>query len=467
MSRCIPNHLLVVVSFALLLVCGSPEMNAEVVQTKIDSFYHRLNSDCGNSFDGINADFETTFSESAQADVLAEVIERSAKEPKDTLILANAIYFEDAFVRRNGTKPWSSRLESTLLAQAHHPNFVVRESLAKMLIHRHESQWRELNLSFLQDDNDDVRERVLNEINRSGWPDALAIDAAYIKSTQPEGTYHKSVVSAKRYTNPKDNERAEQICQMSIRPDAQKNYLEYIAQHRADPDYEVSVDTAERFYESIQANINFKKAEDDEKKRVGFLHANKDFHYATVVDETSISQFQPRPGSEQVDFMYWLFDTKDSTTCQYACRYCKLVVPPNNQVQLVTEIAERATHDPVNNDVLLNVLMFSEHQRSPSPQVGVWSEKLGSLVWQQKGNPDRRIRNYIIRYINGWATAGYRDRVLSFLNDKDTDVLQGAIDAIDEWPDRIEIYSRYLAEHRGDSTYAAGVHFIHDLEIGW
>ena len=467
MIRCASNSFLAAIVSGLFLFCGSLALRADVPQSKFELFYQRLNSDCGNSFFTINEDFNREFPKDNQADVLAEVIERSAKEAKDTLILAQAIYFLETFVHSDGSRPWNQRLEDVLLAQAHHADPSVRIALASFLIRRHDPQQRGLILSFLDDENDDVRNRVLDEINRNKWSDALSIDSEYIARTKPEGTHHKSVVSARQYTNPEDNERAGEICSMSQQPDVQAYYLAYIAKHRDDPDYEVSVDTAERFYKSNQENIDYRKAVADEKKRAGFLHANVDFLNPTVTSKPSATQFEQRSFPEQVKFVYWLFDTKDSTTSQYACRYCHLVVSPEIKAQLVTEIAERATHSPVNNEVILNVLIFSEHQDDPSLQIGVWSEKLESLVWQQKDNPDRRIRNYVIRYINGWKTADYRGRVLSFLNDKDPDVLQMAIDAIATWPDRMEIYEKYLTEHKADSTYGDGVHFIHDLTSGW
>jgi HEAT repeat protein len=435
---------------------ASAEIKAEVPEDKVKAFYDSLNTWCGNGLMFVNRDFEKNFTEKDQADVLAEIIERSAKIPNDSYVLLHAMGMAGSFVRPDGTRPWNPRLESVLLAQAHNSNPYAREALVAVLLNRHENKQRDMILSFLKDDNDEVRQSVLDGINKAKWPDALTICKEYIDQTQPEGSYKGSVICAKRYTNPEDDYRAELIFNKLTEPHALEDYASYSALHKNDPDYEVSVDCAERLSKSIQDDLNYNKAVEEEKKREDMVHK-------LVADQENGKPPQPRSFPEQVDFLYWLFDTKDSSTAQYAARYFVGSIPSKDRTRLLTSIAKRATQTPVNNQVLMDVLILSEFQPNEPVNNRIWSEELESLIWGQKNNPDRNVRSYAIRVLEGWGPDSRRNKILFFLNDEDSFVRETCIGAIYRWPDSRDIYAKYVKEHQSDPECHQTIYSIKEL----
>ena len=429
---------------------------APVPEERIDQFYQELNTNYGNGLTPINTDFEKSFPESDQADVLAEIIERSATTPGNINVLSNAMYFAETFVRPDGSKPWNQRLQAALLAQAQNSNPRVRSRLAGFLISRHENEFRKRILSFLKDDDNEVRQDVINGIIKDHWPDALEICRQYILRNGSIPNYRGSIICAKRYTNPQDVKRSNEIAQAMEQPNAQKTFESYIAAHNDDPAYEVSVYTAKQFLKSIPDNAAFEASITEEKKRADLLH-----ELVLKIESGAPPEYRAFP--DQLNFLYWLFDTKDPSTSQYACRYFVDAIPREDRVALLTSMADRATRLPVDNDVLKNILVATEFQPQMSQKDKIWSGKLESLIWDQRNNSDRIIRSYVVRVLAGWNPNQYRTQILFFLEDKDPFVRETCVDAIYHWPDSKEIYQSFKEKHRSDPTYQSTLFAIQEL----
>jgi len=392
-------------------------------QDGVDALYQRLDTWCGNGLMFIDDDFEKGFQESDQADVLAEIIERSSKSSKGHFALLNAMGMVERFVRPDGTKPWNARLEAALFSQARNPDLDARGALVGLLIARHDGKLKDKILSFLKDDSDKVREAALSGITKDGWPDARQICLDYIARHQSNASYKASILCAKRYTNPADDKRAGEIVDASGQPNPQQLLEAYIASHKGDPDYEVSVDTAERFLNWILKDLAFKKEAEEERKREDMLHT-------LVADIEAGKPGKDRGLSDWIDFAYWTFDTKDSSTSQYACRYFFDAVPEKNRLEILTAMAERSSQPPVNNNVIKNILVAVEFQPQMPPKRRIWSAKLESLVWDQRNNQDRDVRSYVIRDLAGWGANERKIQILSFLGDNDQFVRETCVDAI-------------------------------------
>ncbi len=131
----------------------------------------------------------------------------------------------------------------------------MRETVADVLLERHEDKWKETILSFLKDDNEAVRKRVIDGIIEANWPDTLKICQDYIKQNQPEASHKGSVLSARRIANPEDKKRAGALD--ADKPHALQRLVAYIAQHKGDPDYEYSVSIADNHRQHIQNDLDF------------------------------------------------------------------------------------------------------------------------------------------------------------------------------------------------------------------
>jgi len=238
-----------------------------VPEAKIDALYSEMNrpfweSDCGSSLTPVQADLYKSVPPQEEVNVLAEIIERAAKVPSDTNVIFNATYLA---LRINGSPTWSNRLEAALLSQVHSPNKDIQYNLVQLFLKQKSVAHRDdiipLIYSLLEEKDDHFRGGILSDLTSSGWPETGKICEDYLKRTQPGQEHKESRLYAERFTNPADEHRALLLFNRGIKPQNLDDYLAYIAQHKGDPDYDVSVDQAEQSAKLIQENLQFSAAE--------------------------------------------------------------------------------------------------------------------------------------------------------------------------------------------------------------
>ncbi len=257
-------------------------IRAEVPQAKIDALYASLNgdfppTDMGDSMMFIETDFNKSIPSQNQADVITILIDRAAKDPNGSKVMFNAMHLIEMAPLRNANL-WNKRLKSILLAQVNNANFNIRSRLASIFLARPDMDQRDLILpliySLLQGDDDHYKEGLLDDVIKSKWPESKKICEDYIKATPWNEKNKQSLVVAKVFTNPEDAQRAGRLLGKQERPHVLKDYIAYIAAHKDDPDYAVSVNVAEQSIKSLQEEWNFYKSKAEYKKAEDIVKSN-------------------------------------------------------------------------------------------------------------------------------------------------------------------------------------------------
>jgi hypothetical protein len=173
---------------------------------------------------------------------------------------------------------WNKHLESTLLSQVNNANPSIRRRLVNIFLTHSDFDHRELVLpliySLLRGDDDHYKEGLLDDVIKSKWPESKKICEDYIKSTPWNEKNKQSLLVAMAFTNPTDSHRAEQLFAKEEKPHVLNEYTSYIALHKGDPDYAVSVNVAEQSVKSLQENLDFYKSKGEYKKAADVVKLN-------------------------------------------------------------------------------------------------------------------------------------------------------------------------------------------------
>lgn len=232
---------------------------------KIDSLYSSLNAvstptDMGDPMMAEDSMLIKSFPENDQANVLAEIVERAAKTQKDVLVLGNALHLAQ-FILPDGKRRWNKKLEPVLLSLSDNTDPGIREYLVSIFLTHPDADHREVIIpliySLLGQEDDQMREGILDDVIKSKWPETKKICEDYVRTTQATEKYKESILVAKAYLNPADSDRAEAVLNKQNTPHAFEYYKSYIEAHKNDPNYAVSVNTALQAYNSIQGEVVF------------------------------------------------------------------------------------------------------------------------------------------------------------------------------------------------------------------
>jgi hypothetical protein len=458
-------------------------LKADISKDKLDALYSSLKgtftpSDTGDPMMAIEMDFNKAVPQSDQAKVIAELIERAAGVPTDTDVLFNAMHLAE-FKQPDGESPWNERLESALLAQAGNSHLGIRGRLVDIFLTHPDAHHRDkiipLISSFLRDDDDHRRVGLLDDLIKSKWPETHQICEDYVKNTPVEGAHKESVLTAKAFLNPKDVKRGEELTNLPEGPETQKAYLAYIALHRGNPDYEVSVDVVERWYKSNQDDMDYKQSLADDKKRG--LETDQllaDFNRGVPLP---VHSFQ-----EQVDLFYFLFGNSDyspyngnlrgpnSPTVAKVWEIYNRAVPIKDRARLLCALAERANKTPINNAVIEQVISWADPRHNDYPQQGVWSRELEKCLCLQVKNSDQFIRLNLLLLLDNWNIddawhrSNSRAVILGFLNNDESEMIrENALSAIARWPDGKQLLSKYTEDHLSDPSRHSTVFAIQEV----
>jgi hypothetical protein len=477
------RHLTFTILSCSVVFWASTAVQADIPGDQFDGLYSSLKgtftpTDMGDPMMAIESSFNKAVPEPEQANVIAKLIERAARVPSDEDVLFNAMHLAQ-FKRPDGASPWNEQLQTALLAQEGNHLLGIRWRIVEIFLSHPDANYRDkiipLIYSLLRVDDDHQRVGLLDDLIRSKWPETKEICETYVRNTPLEAKHKESVLTAKAFLSPDDVKRAEELTKLPQSTETQKAYLAYVALHRGDPDYEVSVDVVERWYKSNQDNLDYFQSLADDKTRAA--QADQLLASLNAGLPLPVHSFQ-----EQQDLFYFLFSNSDyspynsslrgpnSPTVQKVWEIYNRAVPLKDRARLLCALAERANKNPINNAVIEQVMSWADPRHRDYPQTGVWSRELEKCLCLQTKNPDQFIRLNLLLLLDNWSIddpwhrSNSRAVILAFLNDDESEMIrENALSVIARWPDGKQLLSKYTKDHLSDPARHSTVFAIQEV----